>query len=57
MLYRHTGTGRLIEVNSTLSGAWEPVGSQAAERLPQTEEKPARKRKTAEKAVKDVERK
>lgn len=40
MIYRHRESGRLIDVNSTMGGAWEPAGSHAARDVHQAGEKP-----------------
>lgn len=45
MKYKNKETGKVIDANSVMRGAWEPVKAPAKE----TEEKPAKKKKGTKK--------
>lgn len=50
MLYRHKITGAVIDVESTVRGAWEPVGQTSTDHATdQSAEKPAKKTPTRKK--------
>lgn len=51
MLYRHKDTGAVIDVASTMGGAWEPVKqTDTVHAADQSAEKPARKTPARKKA-------
>lgn len=49
MIYRHKGTGAVIDVESTMGGAWEPVKAHAPARAAKDEPKPEETKKPARK--------
>lgn len=52
MLYRNIRTGRVIEVQSEMSGAWEPVPAPAPAQADKKDPEPEAPQKTARKSGK-----